>query len=74
MIILAATRGGRVLNLADGTRIATKEDRLALMDNIRLSLTEGGFMILSDWVAVRTQEFCEGARLEEQKSTVRARL
>ena len=73
-IILAAMRRGRVLVLADGTRIVTEDERLALMDDITRSVTEGGFMILSDWVAVRTWEFCEGTRLGEQKSTVRARL
>ena len=56
MIILAATRGGRVLELADGTRITTQEERLALMDDLTRSLTEGAFMILSDWIAVRTRE------------------
>ena len=68
-ISLAAMRGG-VLKLADGTRIATEEARLALMEEIRRSVTKGGFMIVSDWVAVRPLESWKGVRsLGVQKPT-----
>ena len=52
-ITLAATREGGVLELADGTRIATEEGRLALMEEVTRSVTEGGFTVVSDWVAMR---------------------
>jgi len=51
-ITRAATRGG-VLELADGARIETEEGRLALMEEVTRSVIDGGFMIVSDWVAVR---------------------
>ena len=51
-ISLAATKAG-VLELADGTCIADEEGRLALMEEIIWSVMVGGFMIVSDWVAVR---------------------
>ncbi len=54
-ITCAATRGG-VLELADGTRIETEEERLALMEEVTQSATEGGFMFVSDWIAVRPLE------------------
>jgi hypothetical protein len=54
-ITLATTRGG-ALELADGTHIQTEEGRLALMEEIKQSVTEGGIMIVSDWVAVRPLE------------------
>ena len=57
-ITLAATRGG-ALELADGTRIETEEGRLVLMEEIRRCVTEGGFMVVSDWVAVRPLESWE---------------
>jgi hypothetical protein len=63
MIMLAGMRGGGVLDLVDGTHIATEGGRLALMDELGRSLIEGGFMIASDWVAVRTRESCGGTRL-----------
>jgi hypothetical protein len=71
-ITLAALRGG-VLELADGTRITTEEARLVLMEEIRRSVTKGGFMIVSDWVAVRPLESWDGARgLGVQKPTAHA--
>ena len=51
-ISLAATKAG-VLELPDGTRIVDEEGRLALMEEIIWSVMQGGFMIVSDWVAVR---------------------
>jgi len=51
-ISLAATKAG-VLELADGTRIVDEGGRLALMEEIIWSVMQGGFMIVSDWVAVR---------------------
>jgi len=51
-ISLAATKAG-ALALADGTRIVDEEGRLALMEEIIWSVMVGGFMIVSDWVAVR---------------------
>jgi len=57
---MSATRGGP-LKLADGTRITSKKGRLALMEEIKRSVTEGGYMIVSDWVAVRPLESREGA-------------
>lgn len=51
-ISLAATKAG-VLELADGTCIVDEEGRLALMEEIIWSVMVGGFMIVSDWVAVR---------------------
>jgi hypothetical protein len=68
-ISLAATRGGEVLEMADGAHIATEEGRLALMEELTRSVTEGGFMVVSDWVAMRPLESCEGARLGVQKPT-----
>jgi hypothetical protein len=71
-ITLAATRGG-ALELADGTRIGTEEGRLALMEEIKRSVTEGGFMTVSDWVAVRPLESWEAAcGLGVQRPTGRA--
>lgn len=49
------------MKLADGTRITSKKGRLALMEEIKRSVTEGGYMIVSDWVAVRPLESWEGA-------------
>jgi hypothetical protein len=54
-ITRAATRGG-VLELADGARIETEEGRLALMEEVTRSVIDGGFMIVSDWVAMRPPE------------------
>ena len=51
-ISLAATKSG-VLELADGTCIVDEEGRLALMEEIVWSVMVGGFMIVSDWVAMR---------------------
>lgn len=51
-ISLAETKAG-VLELADGTRIVDEEGRLALMEEIIWSVMVGGFMIVSDWVAMR---------------------
>jgi len=56
----AAIRRGPLV-LADGTRITSEKGRLALMEEIKRSVTEGGFMIASDWVAVRPPESWEGA-------------
>lgn len=68
-ITLATTRGG-ALELADGSRIETEEGRLALMEEIKQSVTEGGFMIVSDWVAVRPLESWDAAcSLGVQKPT-----
>lgn len=68
-ITLTTTRGG-ALELADGTRIETEEGRLALMEGIKRSVTEGGFMIVSDWVAVRPLESWDAAcSLGVQKPT-----
>jgi hypothetical protein len=47
---------GGVLELADGTRIETEEGRLALMEEVARSVTEGGFMVVSDWIAMRPLE------------------
>jgi hypothetical protein len=52
-ITLEATREGGVLELGDETRIATEEGRLALMEEVTRSVTEGGFTVVSDWVAMR---------------------
>jgi hypothetical protein len=60
IITLAGMRGEGGLDLVDGTHIATEEGRLALMDGLRRSVMEGGFMIASDWVAVRTRQSCGG--------------
>jgi hypothetical protein len=68
-ISLAATRGGEVLEMADGARIATEEGRLALMEELTRSVTEGGFMVVSDWIAMRPLESCEGVRLGVQMPT-----
>jgi hypothetical protein len=54
-ITQAATKGG-VLELADGSCISTEEERVALMDKITRSVIEGGYMMASDWVAVRPLE------------------
>ena len=59
---LAAMKAGD-LESADGTRIATEEQRLVLMEELRQSVIEGGYMVISDWVAVRPPEIREGTRL-----------
>lgn len=56
---LAAMRAGD-LELADGTRIATEEQRLVLMEELTQAVVEGGYMVVSDWVAVRPPAFREG--------------
>lgn len=71
---LAAMRGG-VLELADGTHIATEEQRLVLMEELTQAMIEGGYMIVSDWVAVRPPEFREDTPLRniilsEQKPNI----
>jgi hypothetical protein len=62
-------KGGEVLELADGTRITNEEERQALMGDVAKSVTEGGFMTVSDWVAVRPLGSCEGACHIVQKPT-----
>lgn len=51
-IALAATRLG-FLESANGMPITTEEGRLVLMEEITRSVTEGGYMVVSNWVAVR---------------------
>jgi hypothetical protein len=65
--MLAAMRSGRVLELADGTCIATEEEHLALVDELTQSVIGGGFTTVSDWIAMRPPGSCEGTYIGEQK-------
>jgi hypothetical protein len=47
---------GGGLELADGIRITNEEGRQVLMEEITRSLGEGGWMVVSDWVAMRPIE------------------
>jgi hypothetical protein len=44
------------LELADGSRITSEEGRQVLMKQITRFVIEGGWTIVSDWVAVRPVE------------------
>ena len=66
-ITLAAMRDRGFMELVDGTCIRTEGERLALMDEVTRSVTEGGVMTVTDWVAVRPLELCEGIRHGVQK-------
>ncbi|KAI0262310.1 S-adenosyl-L-methionine-dependent methyltransferase [Gloeopeniophorella convolvens] len=55
MLTLAMLRGG-TLELADGTRITSEEDRRALMEDLKRAAVDGGYTVLNEWVIVRPQE------------------
>ena len=52
MISLSMMKGGG-LELTDGRRITSEEERQALMKDITSFVKEGGSTVVSDWVAMR---------------------
>lgn len=64
-ITIASMKAGN-LELADGTRITTEEQRLVLMEELRQCVIEGGCMIVSDWVGVRPSESHEALASENR--------
>jgi hypothetical protein len=55
MISRSMVKGGG-LELAGGIRIMSEEERQALMEEITHSVAEGGWIVVSDWVAMRPME------------------
>jgi hypothetical protein len=62
MISLSMMKGGG-LELADGRRITSEQERQALMEEVTSFIKEGGLSVVSDWVAMRPPRVKVGAVL-----------